>query len=141
MDLPIELKAIDGAEQLHAWFGHWPTFHDAEVVELYLSRSTPSSLAIHTWERTSEVDPRGYYVLRKHVVVEFLLKDVSGLRLGGFYHQNVLSELALEKVDAGFRLTLDDCYGLAGVIEANEISIRLTPGKPQDAHPSQQNVQ
>jgi hypothetical protein len=42
--------------------------------------------------------------------------------------------LALEKADGGFRLILDECYRLAGTIEASEISIRLAPGKPQDAH-------
>jgi hypothetical protein len=132
-EIPSELKAIDGAQELHAWFGYRPNFHDGEVVQLKLSRSSSSSLAIHTWEVTNEVDARGYYVLTKHVVVEFLLSDISGLSLSGFNHQNVLLGLALEKVDSGFRITLDDCYGIAGTIEANKISIRLTPGNPQDA--------
>jgi Immunity protein 50 len=135
MELPNQLKAVEGAEKLYAWFGYWPTFHDAEVVEMHLSRSSSSSLVIHTWEMTSEVDLRGYYVLAKHVVVEFLLNGISGLDLSGFNHQNVLSELAVEKIASGFRLTLGACYGIAGAIETNEISIRLVPGKPQDARP------
>ena len=135
MEVPIELKAVDGAEKLCAWFGYWPSFHDAEVVELHLSRRSSSCLAIHTWEITDEVDAQGYYVLTKHVVVEFLLRGISGLDLSGFNDQNVLSGLVLERVDAGFRLTLDDCYGVTGAIEAKEISIRLAPGKPQDECP------
>jgi hypothetical protein len=135
MELPIELKAVDGAEKLYAWFGYWPSFHDAEVVEMHLSRSSSSSLAVHTWEMTSEVDKQGYYALTKHIVVEFVLKGISSLDLSGFNHQNVLSDLGLEKFDSGFRLTLGPCSGLAGAIEANEISIRLVPGKPQDYHP------
>jgi hypothetical protein len=100
-----------------------------------LNRSSTSSVVIHTWEMTSELDEQGYYALTKHVAVEFVLKGVSGLSLNGFNHQNVLSELGLEKVDTGFRLTLGACYGLAGAIEANEIFIRLVPGKPRDRHP------
>jgi hypothetical protein len=72
--------------------------------------------------------------MTKRVVVEFLFKGISTLSLSGFNNQNVLSGLALEKADGGFRLILDECYGLAGTIEANEFSIRLTPGKPPDAH-------
>jgi hypothetical protein len=72
--------------------------------------------------------------MTKHVVVEFLFKGISTLRLSGFENQNVLFGLALEKADGGFRLILDECYGLAGTIEANEISVRLAPGKPRDAH-------
>ena len=79
---------------------------------------------------TKEVDDKGYFVTAKHVVVEFTLADVSGLSLNGFNHQNVIVELIIEKTDSGVRLTLDECYGLAGSIEASEMSIRLTPGKP-----------
>src|SRR3977135_2195987 len=32
MALPDGLRAVTGAQQLHDWFGYWPTFHDAEVI-------------------------------------------------------------------------------------------------------------
>jgi hypothetical protein len=82
---------------------------------------------------TSKVDERGFYESEKHVVVEFVLEDISGLGLTGFSHQNVISGLDLEKTDGGFLLTLGPCYGLAGTIEAKKISIRLSPGKPSDS--------
>lgn len=68
--------------------------------------------------------------MAKHVVVEFILEAVSGLSLNGFNHQNVIFGLNFERSGSGFRLTLDDCYGLAGNIEADRVSIRLMPGKP-----------
>jgi hypothetical protein len=40
---------------------------------------------------TKETDERGYYVLAKHVVVEFVLEEILDLSLSGFSHQNVLS--------------------------------------------------
>src|SRR5258708_3012424 len=73
MELPTELKAIDGAEELYQWFGFWPSFPDAEVVSLRLNRRAPSSLIIHTWEMTKEVDEQGYFGTVKHIVVEFTM--------------------------------------------------------------------
>jgi hypothetical protein len=133
MSLANELQAIVGAQELHDWFGYWPTFHDAEIVSLHMNRRSPSSMLIHTWEMTNKVDERGFYVLEKDVVVEFVFENISGLDLSGFNHQNVIFGLELEKKAAGFMLTLDPCYGLGGTIEAENISIRLKPGKPPDS--------
>jgi hypothetical protein len=130
MSVPIETSEIHGAAELQEWFGYWPSFHDAEIVGLHLNRKGSSSLRVHTWEMTKEIDEKGYYVLAKHVVVEFIFEAVSGLSLNGFNHQNVIFGLAIEKTDSGFRVTLYDCYGLAGSIEAEKMSLRLTPGKP-----------
>jgi hypothetical protein len=79
---------------------------------------------------TKEIDDKGFYVLAKHIVVEFIFEAVCGLSLNGFNQQNVIFGLAIEKTDSGFRVTLDDCYGLAGSIESEKLSLRLTPGKP-----------
>jgi Immunity protein 50 len=130
MGLPPELHGIEGAQQLYNWFGYWPRFHDAEILSLHLNRSGPLSLAVRTWEMTKELDEQGYYILAKHVVIELLMKDVVGLNLSGFSHQNVIFGLNIEKIDEGFRVTLDECYGVSGAIEAGDISIRMTPGKP-----------
>jgi Immunity protein 50 len=134
MTLPDGLNAIAGAQELHDWFGYWPDFHDGEIIDLHLNRTNPSILRIHTWEMTNEVDKAGYYVLTKHVLVEFTI-DISGgddcLELYGFNHQNVISELTIAKSDSGYKLEIGQCYGLAGTIKADDISIRLTPGKPE----------
>jgi hypothetical protein len=130
MSVPIEISEIQGAAELQEWFGYWPSFHDAEIVGLHLNREGVSSLRVHTWEMTKEIDEKGYYVLAKHIVVEFIFEAVSGLSLEGFNQQNVIFGLAIEKTDSGFRVTLDDCYGLTGSIEAAKMSLRLTPGKP-----------
>lgn len=79
---------------------------------------------------TKELDEQGYYILTEHVVVELLMKDVVGLNLSGFSHQNVIFGLEIENIDEGFRVTLDDCYGVSRAIEPRDISIRLAPGKP-----------
>jgi hypothetical protein len=135
MELPTELKAIDGAEELYQWFGFWPSFHDAEVVSLRLNRRAPSSLIIHTWEMTKEVDEQGYYGTVKHIVVEFIMDRITALTINDFSAQNVIFGLNLAKRDDKFLLNLEPCYGLAGTIEAENISILLRPGKPADSLP------
>lgn len=101
-----------------------------EIISVCLNREGSSSLRVHTWEMTKELDEKGYYVLTKHLVVEFVFEAVSELSLNGFNHQNVIFGLSIERTDSGFRLTLDECYGLAGNIEAEKLSLHLMPGQP-----------
>jgi hypothetical protein len=54
MTVPVEVKEISGAAELHDWFGYWPIFHDAEIISLHLNREGSSSLRVHTWEMTKE---------------------------------------------------------------------------------------
>jgi hypothetical protein len=95
-----------------------------------LNRKGSSSLRVHTWDTTKEVDEKGYNVQAKHVVVEIILETVSDLSLDGFSQQNVISGLNIEKTDSGFQLVLGECYGMAGRVEAERLSIRITPGQP-----------
>jgi hypothetical protein len=81
---------------------------------------------------TDRIDDIGYYVLQKHVVVEFVLEDISELDLGGFTRPNVVSSLACHKTERGYRLTLDAYYGLGGTIDARAVTIRLHPGEPKN---------
>jgi hypothetical protein len=126
MDFPIHLTGVDGAADLYNWFGYWPDFHDAEVVSLYLNRSSESSLLVHTWEMTRQLDRRGYYVSTKHIVAEFLMEEILGLHLENFNSQNVIFGLEIEKTDLGYRLILGACHGVAGHLECKDLSIRLT---------------
>ena len=99
---------------------------------MHLNRKGSSSLVIHTWEMTKEVDEKGYYVLTKHVTVEFTLEGISELHLEGFNQQNVIFGLDIEKTDTGFRIILDPCVGLAGSIGAARVAVRLKSGRPSD---------
>jgi Immunity protein 50 len=130
MPLPTHVQEIPGATELYDWFGYWPNFHDAEIVSLHLDRKGSSSMRVHTWEMTKALDEKGYYVLVKHVVVEFIFEGVRGLSVNGFNHQNVIFGLNIEQAESGFRVNLDGCYGIEGSIEADKISLHLTPGTP-----------
>jgi hypothetical protein len=135
--LEESLKSIPGAEELFAWFDGWPSFHDAEILSLTLNSSGTSTLTIHSWRMTSQVDERGYYVLEKHGKVSFLLQGVFGLELDDFSPQNVISGLNLRQLGDGFQLDLGPCYGLAGSISARQLAIEFEPvpeGSSSTAH-------
>jgi|AGTN01.1.fsa_nt_gi hypothetical protein len=91
------IRNIPGAEQLMEWFGYWPDFHDAEVMELHLSRTDASWLKMHAFDMTSEINPDGYFVLDKHVVVTFTFHGIQDLELNGFDYQNVILELSISR--------------------------------------------
>ena len=121
------LKDVAGAAELEAWFGYWPTFHDAEVLSLALGRNGVSRLHVHTWHRTNDVDEHGYYVRTKHVVVHFVLEKVTDCDLMDFNHQNVLASLTVEREPEGFKVILWPCFGLNGSITAKRLRIELEP--------------
>jgi hypothetical protein len=121
---------LPGAQALIEWFGRRPSFHDAEILSVSLDRTGTSCIRLHTWDMTGEVDSKGYYVLQNHVVVSFLLDDVTDLELTGFSHQNVISGLTVKRSQDGFELLLGPCYGLAGSLSARSIRVEFAPGKP-----------
>jgi hypothetical protein len=61
------------ADRLTQIFGAWPSFHDSEVLGVRLARSGPDGptceTQIHLFERTSEVDTAGFFILRHHTQV------------------------------------------------------------------------
>ena len=89
---------IPGVAEVIAWFGYWPTFHDAEVLSIALNRSGVSQVAIHAWEITPEISASGHYILAKHAVVTFSLEGfpeneqgIVNTEVAHFNQQNVLS--------------------------------------------------
>ena len=116
------------------WFGgRVPSFHDAEVVTLALDRERSGcGIRIYTFEMTPDVDTKGFFVLKNHLVVCFRLLEVVNLEVGEFNHQNVIAGLSLSRTtDRSFRLEMEPCYGLFGFVEARTMLIELEPGKPE----------
>jgi hypothetical protein len=136
---------IPGGQELLAWFGQEPTFHDAEIISLTLNRLGASELKIHGWINTGEISPDRHFVLAKHAIVTFRLEQIMDLQLDGFSAQNVISGLELGYAkDRGrsnyFSLPQDlqdidielmPCYGLDGYIRAKKMAISFVPGLPK----------
>jgi len=124
---------MPGAEQVVAWFGYWPPFHDAEVLQLHLNRRGVSILSVHAWrmtEKTHQSDGPRQYVSEKHAIVRFELAAISDLDLSGFSTQNVLAALHIERNGEIFHLRLEPLYGIGGRIDAGQCSVTFKPGEP-----------
>ncbi|RDJ24281.1 hypothetical protein DWF00_04155 [Bosea caraganae] len=135
---------IPGGPELLQWFGGAPTFHDAEIIQLHLNRNGVSTLRLHGWVMTNEVDEKGFFVLQKHAVVTFAIEGIQDLKLDGFSHQNVIGGLTLDWApDRGrsnyfpippsardIEIELEPCFGMDGHIRAQRVSVTFEPGKP-----------
>lgn len=130
------LEVIDeapGTAEFIEWFGYWPSFHDAEVLDLKISRSGPSTIRIHTFKMTDLVNRQGFFVCIKHVVVSFVFERVTNLSLNYFNSQNVIAELHLRQNIDGYQLTLEPCHGIDGTIAGDGIHVTFEPGIPGDS--------
>jgi hypothetical protein len=80
---------------------------------------------------TNQVDLRGFYETTKHVVVEFELKGISAINFSSDpWGRSIFLDRRVRKTENGFQLSFDAAYGVSGAIEAQGLSIRLTPGSP-----------
>jgi hypothetical protein len=123
---------IFGAESIVSWFGEWPTFHDAEILELYLNRQGFSRLTLNAWltsKETYEKNGDQYFRKKRGAVITFRFAEILDLQLADFSNQNVISSLSVEQKSGAHRLTLSPCYGINGNIEARGLSVELVPEK------------
>ena len=99
-------SSIEGSDKLTGIFGFWPSFHDAEILDLHFWRGDfePEqkryilpvlTVKFHVWELTQEVDARGYLVLRHHTLTTLRFHDVDEFKMEGFNHQNAIFGLSI----------------------------------------------
>jgi Immunity protein 50 len=130
MTAETTLLEIPGGKALFDWFGHMPSFHDAELLEIDLVSKGPSTLRIHTWEMTDKVDARGYFVLDKHVVVTITLEEITRIDLVDFNLPGIILDLEIERVDEGIEFAWGGSYGCDGTLRAKKAYFDLKAGKP-----------
>jgi hypothetical protein len=118
---------IEDTEFVIEWFGHWPSFHDAEILSVHINRNGTSSLRVYAFNTTDRVDDNGRYVREREATVVFEFNGIRAIHLEGedADGQNVISGLSLDVVGDDHRLHLAPCYGLAGEIVADTMSVRL----------------
>ena len=93
--IALELNYVKNSELVTSIFGTWPSFHDAEIVSLFLTREGANApvldAQIHVFAATKEIDERGFYVLKHHTLVTLRFSRVLGdIQIKFFNHQNVL---------------------------------------------------
>jgi hypothetical protein len=124
------LPPIPGVEEVVAWFGRWPSFHDAEILSVHLNRGAPSLIRIHTWNLSDKTDRQGHNIREREAIVVFEFRAIMELRMEGedADEQNVVRGLDVEDADGGYRLRLFPCYGLSGELVVRQLSVRVEGG-------------
>jgi hypothetical protein len=95
---------IDNASTLSDLFGHWPDFHDAELITLRLHATEHSGPQLEAEfevaEMSGEVDDRGYFKDSQRARTTVRFNRVARLLVSDFLEQNVLSSLKLSEAGA-----------------------------------------
>jgi hypothetical protein len=120
-------------------FGRWPSFHDANVLAYEAPSPAASHLGftLHTWTMTSEVDSKGFFVLKDHALVTFRFDGLSDLSMEEFAAGNILFGMALsQSADFhGFHVELESVMDMSGSFtalsgEVMSIVLCSSDGKP-----------
>jgi hypothetical protein len=104
--MPAIEHLIVGSGKLTNIFGYWPSFHDAEILDLHFWRGDIQTdkgvynfpvltLRVHLWELTNKVDPKGFLILQHHTLTTLRFYDVNDFQMQGFNHQNAMMRLAV----------------------------------------------
>lgn len=108
---------IQNADLLIDAFGKFPTFHDAEVIEMNLKRRTKDEL----FPILSSLIYIKNYKTGEKFVINLVFKSIFGLKLENFGHQNVLGNLFISEFsDEFFNETKKD-KRILGVVGKAEI--------------------
>ena len=125
-------------------FGTWPSFHDAEVISVFLSGHRPEQscceMVIHAWLMTNRVDARGYYVLEKHSLVTFRFEELIASEFSNFNFQNCLSSLWIEEElfenEPVLRVQFPTNYGLEGSALCKCVVVKSVEPCDGSGHPA-----
>jgi hypothetical protein len=119
--------ALPGADAVVAWFGEWPSFHDAEVLSVHVNRGARSQIRLYTFLTSGRTDSAGRFTREREAIVVFEFQEIVSLRLDGENAdgQNVIAGVIVEEADRGWRLHLSPSFGLSGEIVAAQMSVRL----------------
>ena len=131
---------IQGSDKLTSIFGYWPSFHDAEVIELHFWRGDVDSdnnkyvfpvltAKLHLWEMTSELKPDGFLALHKHTLTRIQFYDVDDFKMEGFNHQNAILGLRLASYERNegpsplFDVHFDPAFGMGATFKCARIEV------------------
>lgn len=139
---------ITGSELVTEVFGYWPSFHDAEVVRMFLETTASPSAGpelradIYAFEITNEVAPDGTLVLRHKVLVSFRFSGVDNLLVKDFGNQNAIMGLSIVDIRSRqmeavkFEVRFDGAFGVSAGFLCREVfveSVRAWKPQPEGA--------
>lgn len=138
--MPAIESLIHGSEKLTNIFGCWPSFHDAEVLELHFWRGDVDpdrdsyvfpvlTVKIHLWELTKERDPQGLLILRHHTLTTLRFHNVDAFKMDGFNHQNAIYALSMERQERSdgpspfFAVQFQPAFGVGASFRSMDVEV------------------
>jgi hypothetical protein len=128
---PDPLAGVVGVQDVIAWFGRMPAFHDADLRSLRLGSGGNCTLQIFAWNMTDQVDAQGYFVLDKYALVTVTLEGVTAVKLSDFDLLGVIFELKIERQGEQYKVAWSSSYGVEGELTARQISFAVKPETPR----------
>ena len=125
------VPAIPGADAVIAWFGQWPSFHDAEVLSIHINRDGLSLIRIHTWNVSTRLDRAGQFMREREAIVVFEFAGIRSLRLQAEEtdRQNLVHGNGIERTEQGYRFGFAPSWGLAGELTVEQIAVHVEAGR------------
>jgi hypothetical protein len=115
---------IPGSEAVVQWFGGWPTFHDAQIVELRLDAEPV--LRLRAFESTDRVDAAGHYELQKECVVSFWFSEgVEFALTSDSGATGIVFDLKFREAAGGLKMEIWSSCGVNGWISAKTWRVEL----------------
>ena len=140
-------ELIQGRERLIDIFGQWPSFHDAEVVDITLQRH-----GVDEWEgpillarvhlcRGVQDDKSDTMRWTNHTIATLRFTQVQALQLSNFNNQNGILDLTIEPAGTlpntvnvpAYRVTFEQSFGVAckficGSVTVSDVERAVPPG-------------
>ncbi len=138
-------QLIAGTEAVIDALGHWPTFHDAEVIKFSIERALPvevgntlAKLVVHVrrYTTTGEGTAQHQQVLTKGVLVHFVFRGVCELELSDFNHQNVINAILVSQPGGGdspLFIEVESIWGFGGIFQCASASVEAAEVLPNAA--------
>jgi hypothetical protein len=136
---PALFASLPGGDAVLEWFGFVPTFHDATLERLDISKGSVT-LGLKAFRMTKEVDAEGHFALDRHALVTITLSGVSGLSLTGDA-STIIFELRIRRTSSNasdwpscggpeegdFEVDFTSSYGLYGQLFSRSLALEVTP--------------
>ncbi|MDQ2792383.1 MAG: immunity 50 family protein [Bacteroidota bacterium] len=116
---------IENQELVIGHLGHWPAFHDAEVVSLLFERGEPGYWPIITLRLEAKAGyDKAAGTPAKHFLLELQFAEVHDHELNGFNDQNVIFSLDFTREDDLIVCDIEPSYGVSGHIVAERVTVK-----------------
>ena len=130
-------ELIEGSQRLTETFGYWPSFHDAEILELHFLRGDVDpdagrhifpvlQVKIHLWELRCGAEAIS---TRFHTIATLRFHDVDEFRMEGFNHQNAILGLSITRQERAsgpspiLAVHFDPAFGMGATFVCGRIEV------------------